>query len=224
MNEKMALLLEKLQVLKDLDADYKVFGASSHKYQLFDTVDKREIDSFEGLYNIDLPIDYKLFLTEVGNGGAGPCYGLFPLGLMDEGYNTFGEWGDQVNLTKPFPFRDKYNNESILSQGAPLENNFSNSDAYMEAYDRWWDENSERIMIEYWSEHALTGAIPICHLGCAHRIWLVVDDGPERGNIWNDDSANEAGVYPYRAGDKDRYSFFEWYCNWLDSSIESLLN
>lgn len=32
-------------------------------------------------WNISLPEDYKLFLTQVGNGGMGPFYGLLPLEL-----------------------------------------------------------------------------------------------------------------------------------------------
>lgn len=34
---------------------------------------------FEARYNVKLPPEYVFFITQVGNGGAGPYYGLYPL-------------------------------------------------------------------------------------------------------------------------------------------------
>ena len=43
------------------------------------TLSEEEIRSFENKHGISLPIEYRLFLQLVGNGGGGPYYGLLPL-------------------------------------------------------------------------------------------------------------------------------------------------
>jgi len=42
---------------------------------------------FELDLSIELPNEYRSFITKAGNGGAGPAYGVFPLGMAD---NKFG--------------------------------------------------------------------------------------------------------------------------------------
>jgi len=43
------------------------------------TLSEEEIQIFERKHGITLPIEYRLFLQLVGNGGGGPYYGLLPL-------------------------------------------------------------------------------------------------------------------------------------------------
>ena len=49
-------------------------------------------------------------------------------------------------------------------------------------------------------------------MGCAIRIWLVIT-GPEVGNLWTDDRANDGGWLPMRV------TFQQWYEDWLDKSL-----
>ncbi len=51
-----------------------------------------ELVAFESANGVRLPEDYRRFVAEIGNGGAGPYYGLETLG-------NFGR-----NLSRPFPF------------------------------------------------------------------------------------------------------------------------
>ncbi|MBW3596433.1 MAG: SMI1/KNR4 family protein [Planctomycetes bacterium] len=44
--------------------------------------------AFEKKYAITMPEDYRQFLTQIGNGGAGPYYGMFKLREMDDGRKT----------------------------------------------------------------------------------------------------------------------------------------
>jgi hypothetical protein len=50
------------------------------------------VNAFESAHKVNLPPDYCYFLTSLGNGGAGPYYGLSPL-------DNFGR-----ELSEPFPF------------------------------------------------------------------------------------------------------------------------
>jgi hypothetical protein len=56
-----------------------VFGADTHTYKLCPTLTEEELQYFESEHQIILPHDYRLYLKEIGNGGAGPDYGLATL-------------------------------------------------------------------------------------------------------------------------------------------------
>lgn len=74
---------ELLKKAGEADAEYKVFGAKSHKYRLNPTVTIEEVRKFEEKAKLKLPDDYVYFLTHIGNGGAGPYYGLYALDELE---------------------------------------------------------------------------------------------------------------------------------------------
>ena len=92
----------KLRLAKCTDLFLEVFGADSHKYKVGKPLSLSELTEFEKNYNIQLPESYRLFLTEVGNGGnnypksvrgnsaSGPNFGIYKLGsfLMGAVVNT----------------------------------------------------------------------------------------------------------------------------------------
>ena len=222
----MSVILElihaKLDDLKSLDKHLELFGASSHEYKFNPIVSVKEIDEFEIKYACSLPKVYREFLLKIGNGGAGPGYGLFPLEKMDDCFDL-KKWSEVfVNPLKPFTFTESLNDTSILSRGEPEESNFSSVEKYNEACEVWADEEYEALQNEYWVKHALNGAIPICHHGCANRSWMVISNGLEHGNIWYDRRSNEGGVSPESEEGKERMKFEDWYLGWLDTSINQL--
>lgn len=76
--EQLKRIKHKLKQLKTLDADCNLFGAFKHRYNLNPVLSKQEIQLFENAHKVRLPEEYVAFLTEIGNGGAGPFYGLEP--------------------------------------------------------------------------------------------------------------------------------------------------
>lgn len=58
----------------------------------------------------------------------------------------------------------------------------------------------------------IDGAFPICHMGCAILIWLIVT-GPEAGNVWMDDRSSDGGWMPLRL------TFLRWYERWIEKSL-----
>lgn len=74
------------------DPGFRVFGSKQHRFRLGPRLSEGELAAFESANGVRLPEDYRRFLSAVGNGGAGPFYGLEPLG-------TFG-----CDLSRPFPF------------------------------------------------------------------------------------------------------------------------
>lgn len=89
--EQQAGLDDLIQQLRIADPSLRVFGSTSHQYKLGSTLSESELTAFENANRIKLPEDYRHFLATVGNGGAGPYYGLEPL-------ETF-----ERNLSQPFP-------------------------------------------------------------------------------------------------------------------------
>ena len=86
----------------DQDKNCEVFGAGSHRYRLNETVSLNWVREFEKQYRVTLPEEYVFFITKVGNGGAGPYYGIAPLGL-DKNHEKWYQ-----NLSKPSIYDDGY--------------------------------------------------------------------------------------------------------------------
>ena len=113
------------------------------------------------------------------------------------------------DLSSPFPHTNPWNDLT----GKPDDQAAMDSgehDALLEEFDQ-----------RYYDSRQVDGAIPICHLGCALRHWLVIS-GPEAGNIWCDDRADYKGLHPLEAQGRVRTSFFEWYRDWLDEVLSKV--
>jgi len=65
--------------LAERDSMRRLFGCELHKYKLGRRLTSFELDALESAYAIEIPAEYRAFLATVGNGGAGPGYGLVPL-------------------------------------------------------------------------------------------------------------------------------------------------
>lgn len=70
---------EKLAYLKSMDQTFQLFGADYHEYCLHPPVTEFEIKRVEAGLGITLPAELRAFYTVMGNGVAGPHYGLKPL-------------------------------------------------------------------------------------------------------------------------------------------------
>ncbi len=62
--------------LRELDRDLEEFGAEVHQYRFNPVIPLSDVRKFEERCQITLPQGYVDFLTQVGNGGAGPAYGF----------------------------------------------------------------------------------------------------------------------------------------------------
>lgn len=72
-------LRKQLKRAGEKDPDFSRFGADSHKYQLNPPASEDSIAAFEAHFGISLPEGYRNFLLWMGNGGAGPFYGLYSM-------------------------------------------------------------------------------------------------------------------------------------------------
>jgi hypothetical protein len=84
-----------------------------------------------------------------------------------------------------------------------------------------YDEAMDKFEKRYWSSSLMNGAIPICHEGCALRIWLVVA-GEEAGDLWHDRRADYRGLSPVTLKNGSRATFSSWYSEWLEDCLALL--
>lgn len=70
-------LRDRIRLLAAVDRDRRVFGASSHDYQLAPPLSDRELGALERRLG-PLPDEYRRFVQTVGAYGAGPYHGLLP--------------------------------------------------------------------------------------------------------------------------------------------------
>jgi hypothetical protein len=196
----------------------KVFGSQSHGFRTYPPLSEQTVREFETRHHISLPSEYRGFLIHVGNGGAGPAYGLFKLGEMDDGFEH-EPWNENDGfigvLSQPFPHTSPWND---LSEEPIYDESWKNDPEQEDEYYRQVDLWEERV---YWNTANINGAIPICHLGCALRQWLVVT-GPEAGNVWDDYRADRGGLEPLQRPGQERVSFLQWYRLWLDDALRQL--
>ena len=236
---------EKLNTLRELDARNRQFGSSSHRYELHPCLTEEEVQSFEAHFALTLPEDYRSFLLQVGNGGAGPFYGIQPLVLPTE-EDSPPEKGHP--LTEPFPLSNGYIVYDLLEK---VYEEDLEDDAFDEAYHEvtanafvragltnptLLDDLRKGTVDE--ADLLDNGMLSLCHYGCGITLNLVVK-GESEGSIWCSDLGHDVGVYPlspehgYDVGFNEpdeegqfqsspHHSFRSWYEAWLDESIQTL--
>jgi len=192
-----------LAELRATDPDYKRFGSGSHRYELNAPLLPGAVAAFEANHGIQLPEDYKEFVLTVGNGGAGPYYGIYPL-LLEGNVDHRLRERNHIDLKSPFPHVAAWDEPGF--------------DAIN------WDEGEhpdDETLDAYLDPRHICGALCISQYGCGDFLLLVVN-GPERGNVWFDGRGNYSGIFPEQGAGAARISFSEWYLKWLDAMIKGL--
>lgn len=185
-----------IKYIKDKIAEKKDILVSIAKSDtLFNPVlSLKDIKQFEVENSVTLPRDYKLFISEIGNGGVGPGLGLKPL---DDSVLDFKLRNrPRICLNQEFPFQVKWNESWIES--FDWENDYPDADVV----DRYMD-----------TDH-ITGCLQISHQGHGCTCLLVVN-GHEFGKIWKDDRADYGGISPVVNKNNEHVTFGEWYTDWI---------
>ncbi len=144
-------------------------------------------------------------MKQLGNGGAGPYYGLEPI---ENGKYVDLDYKDDKNLidlSKPFPFTEHWYVE------------------FEEFTDENYDEIDELMGKTYYANEFVNGLLRISNFGCGVSFNVVVN-GIEKGNIWVDDRVNQNGLFPDPYFEtNEKLDFLEWYELWLDKSITEIM-
>ena len=201
-HDKINRIIKKISQLKNIDTNFEVFGSKRHKYEFNKTLSEKEIIKFENENGILLPKGYKMFLNMIGNGGAGPYYGLEPLENGKYSDLDYKNKDDLIDLSKSFLHTEHWNIDLGEYNG----------------------KEYEKKETEYFDNKWINGLLKISNFGCGISLCLVVN-GKEYGNIWVDDRCNDQGLYPapyFKS--KTKLSFLDWYELWLDIEIKKAGN
>lgn len=209
MEVQLERIKNKLKQLKGLDKGCSLFGSNKHRYQLNPTIPIEKVRQFEIKHQITLPTDYVEFVTIIGNGGAGPFYGVEPLenSLFDD--LDYKRPDSLLNPARPFLHTEPWN--LTFEPTVDEDENEKEYERQLEAFEEL-----------YFDKEQMNGVIAICNYGCAISLNLVVN-GKEYGNTWTDDRGSDNGIYPSsELGNEHRITFLNWYELWLDNSLKEL--
>jgi hypothetical protein len=194
----------KLFSAKNTDRNLKVFGAGSHQYILGNPVRPLDILNFENEYDLELPECYKSFLLHIGNGGishsnsgAGPSYGIYPLG---KNVDEFVCENTKFYLKEDCKIYPKMSSEFWSDLNRNIEENDTIS-----------DEEFETELGKIFS-----GLLPVGTQGCTYYYALVLN-GEFKGRIVNIDIERQRPYFTFES------NFLDWYERWLDEIIPEKL-
>ncbi len=190
---------------RDMDPNLKMHGASEHQYKLKPPVDLAFVRAVEEEYHFRLPEDYVQFITEVGDGGAGPGYGLY----------SFGFYHTQAKSAREAKLRDSYLHG--LSKDPQLQLLEPDLDVlkYFCILEESYKQNTEKYFRAGSFNHDNDTPNGFFHLGtygCA-RDYGLITCGERYGQIFIYDIE---GAFELEAG-----SFQAFYQDWLDFILDT---
>ncbi|MDI3406154.1 SMI1/KNR4 family protein [Streptomyces cavernicola] len=227
MNSIWTGVRERVLALREAPYWQEVFGAkfldSGHRFELMPVLDEAQVAQGERELGVRLPEEYRTFLLEVGAGGAGPDYGLFPFARpgtdrVPDAAEADAEGAADAEGSLPaaaLPFRPERTQE--LNAHYELEPRAADYGASQEEQDRFWREYAQ--WDQRWDEledNLTDGTLCISEQGCAYYTVLALT-GDERGTMWDDVRAVGEGVLPVRTwGESEaRVTYADWYLKWL---------
>lgn len=192
-------ILAALKQARRMDLRRELFGADKHKYQLNLPIRASFVRALEEKYHFSLPDDYFHFITEIGDGGAGPDYGIEPFAkLAEKGQDPYAaEYmaAYRNSLKMPFAPRPMRADELETFAIGTKEDFAQHPDRYF-VYQKSDEESCH-----------LDGFYVLGTQGCQWDFGLVTA-GEMRGSVFVTDNT---GAYHLAAD-----SFEAFYQNWLD--------
>jgi hypothetical protein len=200
--KRIETIHQKLKQLIAKDVNFKTFGSkepwNGHEYNLHPCIRLNKLADIERSAKIKLPEEYKEYITLIADGGAGPYYGLY---CLNEGIDKQASYFDENEQNLETFFQSfPYNNEDVISK---IDSNTTILDDGEALFRR---------------EHPTPGIIFLAEYGCGGYYVLVIN-GEQYGKVWffhSDGFLNPCCI------EGKQLNFFDWYENWLDTSLNDL--
>jgi len=203
----MKSIRSQLALMSERDPDRREFGAEDHRYRLNGPVDPATLAFAEELIGGRLPEDYREFLL-LGNGGAGPYYGVHPL---EESLSRIESmYGDLSSLRQDSPLSGTADFRKLCNSPPDWKDHEAKA-AADPAYAACYGEHQETYLNEPWCY----GKLPIITYGCGGYFFLIVR-GPMRGTVWMDWLATAGGLFHMHT------AFMPFYKRWLADTLDRL--
>ena len=168
LDDQLARVARKLRIAERRPVPRKFVGEREHHFHLGRPLGEDQVTAFEEAHGVELPAEYRAFLTRIGNGGAGPYYGLLPL---ERWAQAALEYFDDETALPP----------DLLSRPSPLRDGLTGVD-WIELLGG--EPRPRPFDPRQW--HPYQGTLAACHLGATYYA-LVVVSGAARGRVVNVD-------------------------------------
>ncbi|MFE6814845.1 SMI1/KNR4 family protein [Streptomyces sp. NPDC057675] len=138
------------------------------------------------------------------------------------GWQREGDGADLADLSRlaePFPeLGPRTETINALRAEHPEEEDFDEIEKFHHARKAW----NDRWDATMFAPARTAGAIALCHLGCAQRVWLIIS-GSHHGTIWSDLRADGVDLAPLLDHDGEPVTFAHWYSDWLRRAERTVL-
>lgn len=198
---KLAVLQQNAHALN------RIWGAAIHGFRANSPIPEKDLAALEDEHGLELPWEYRSYLLEVGDGGAGPWQGLLPI---------------REAIT-----------ESLLNCPGCLTGAFLHGTPRNDAEGvqrRWFQfrDANRRGYVPVPRETAMApdfmaGSLIIAR-GKPDRgeptLYRLVLNGTERGRVWRDQRHRSGGVGPCESASWRIHdpTFREWMLTWIEQS------
>lgn len=194
-------ILAVLEEARRLDEECEMFGASKHRYVLNPPIRASFVRGVEERYGFKLPEDYFYFITEIGDGGAGPDYGIDPFVSLVE------QKGDSYAEEYAAAYR-----QSLAREFTPRQMQADEVEEFAIVTREYYEKNPKRYFVfdELFEGDNLcetNGFLTLGTHGCQWDFGIIVS-GERRGQIFDTDNEGGFGLVAR--------SFEEFYQEWLD--------
>lgn len=143
------------------DPGCDLFGAVSHAWRFKPPARLEEVRELESDLNIKLPGSLVRYLTELGNGGCGPDYGIYSLSEMRKESDWLPQYADAPLFLTP---------DLTKRQWAE----------FVRGYDAFPDETAEEA--EQYLARMTAGTVAVSTPGCTMQT-LVICEGKHAGEV-----------------------------------------
>lgn len=174
------------------DMDLAQFACWSHAHLFNPVLPLEDLAAWEELTQVTLPEDYRTYLTQLGNGGAGPAYGLYPLSLPRDEFAQYlrrpciysdGQEEKYQDVIQRFVHWYGLDDDWALYREYFPDTPAWKDDVWSDAHWREWSDELERVLDEkvvfpllYYGQHMITNE------GCSGDIRIILN-GSHRGYV-----------------------------------------
>jgi hypothetical protein len=167
--------------------DSPSLSSTAHGYRLREPVDTATLDRAERAIGVPLPEGYRHFVTAIGDGGAGPYWGVIPLGEALDRLD--GYLGDLTTLGRDCPLSADVDFGELAGQPDGWDEHVARLES-----DPSYQAHYDRLTDTYAASPWLDGRLPLVDYGCGDWFFLVVR-GPRSGTVWVDSVGGSTGLY-----------------------------
>ena len=174
-------LIELVNRARELDTGLKVFGADKHGYKFNGVTALSIVRDFEKRHRITFPQGYVDFLTQVGDGGAGPDLGLYSLDEVE--YNNYTDHCENSCSLEHVKARSDYHTIPYTIEGKePLVNSSLDEDEWFAWYEKLGDSCQNGGNFRKMATELYNGLVEISVMGGTSAVYLICE-GDLKGRL-----------------------------------------